>query len=113
MRIVRESGFSAGYEDLLRTYADDYKDVNHKLITEDDFRAFFKNGTYSKVTFPNEQVFDYEDLKGRLLSSSYAHLPGEENYEPMMTGLGRLFEKYNQENKISFEYETEAYIGEL
>ncbi len=112
-RIVRESGFSAGYEDLLRTYANDYKEVNHTLITEDDFRSLFKNQTYGKITFPNEQIFDFEGLRGRLLSSSYSPVPGEKNYEPLMTGLGRLFEKYSQDGRICFEYETEAYIGEL
>lgn len=112
-RKVRPEGFSAGYEALLRTYANDYKEVNHNRITDADFEAFYKNGTYGKEVFPNEQIFDYEGLKGRLLSSSYAPVPGEKNYEPMMRELGRLFDEYKSSDRITFEYETEVYFGEV
>lgn len=112
-RKVQESGFSAEYEGLLRAYANDYNEVNHKLITNTEFKLFFKNGVFSKVTFSNEQIFDFEGLKGRLLSSSYAPVPGEQNYETLIMELRKLFDKYETNGKVSFEYETEGYIGEV
>ena len=66
-RIVKESGFSAEYEILLRTYANDYKEVNHATITDVELRMFYRNGVFDKVTFSNEQQFDFDALKGRLL----------------------------------------------
>jgi len=112
-RKVQECGFSAEYEALLRTYTNDYSKVNHKLISDAEFKVFFKNGSFSKVIFNNEQIFDFEGLKGRLLSSSYAPMPGEQNYETLMVELKKLFEKYEVHGKVSFEYETEVYIGEV
>ena len=40
-------------------------------------------------------------------------MPGEPNYEPMMVELKKLFDKYEVHGKVSFEYETKAYIGEV
>jgi SAM-dependent methyltransferase len=112
-RKVQESGFAAGYEDLVKTYANDYNEVNHKLITDAEFKMFFKNGVFSKFTFNNEQQFDFEGLKGRLLSSSYAPMPGEQNYETMIMELKKLFDKYEVHGKVSFEYETQGFLGEV
>lgn len=112
-RKVHESGFSAEYEGLLRTYANDYNEVNHKLITDTEFKIFFKNGVFSKVIFCNEQRFDFDGLKGRLLSSSYAPIPGEHNYETLIMELKKLFNKYEVHGKVLFEYETEGYTGEV
>ena len=112
-RKVQESGFSAEYEDLLKAYANDYNEVNHKLITDAEFKMFFKIGNFNKVTFKNVQLFDFEGLKGRLLSSSYAPMPGEQNHETLIMELKKLFAKYEANGKVSFEYETEGYIGEV
>lgn len=112
-RKVGEAGFSVEYEDLISIYANDYSEVNHNLITDIEFGAFFKNGDYHKVVFRNEQIFDYEGLKGRLLSSSYAPMPGEKNFEPLIMELMMLFNKYAVNGSISFEYDTEGYIGEV
>ena len=74
---------------------------------------FYRNGVFDKVTFSNEQQFDFDVLKGRLLSSSYAPLLGDKNYDILMTELQKLFDKYEIEDKVSFKYETEGYIGEV
>ena len=112
-RKVEETGFSAEYEELVRTYANDYSKVNHNLITEAEFRILFKKGFFIKVFFSNEQLFDFEGLKGRLLSSSYSPMPGERNYEILMIEMKKLFDKYEVNGSVTFEYETEGYIGEV
>jgi SAM-dependent methyltransferase len=112
-RRVEETGFSAEFEELVRTYANDYNEVNHNLVTEAEFRVLFKNGAYHRAVFSNKQIFDFNGLKGRLLSSSYTPMPGEQNHDILMTKLMKLFDKYEVNGSVSFEYETEGYIGEV
>jgi hypothetical protein len=63
--------------------------------------------------FKNVQVFDYEGVKGRLLSSSYAPEDGHPNYKPMLAELERIFQTYQDEGKVVFEYVTQMYYGQL
>jgi hypothetical protein len=55
-------------------------------------------------TFPNFQDFDFAGLKGRLLSSSYAPLPGHKNFEPMTEELVRIFTRNESGGAVRFEY---------
>lgn len=60
-----------------------------------------------------EQRFDFEGLRGRLLSSSYAPLPDQPHYEPMMAELRRLFDIHEENGQIVFTYETHLYLGRV
>lgn len=62
--------FLESYEKLLLTHGTDYTEVNHKQIDELVIKSFFSPDIFQKVVFENEQRFDFEGLKGRLLSSS-------------------------------------------
>jgi hypothetical protein len=62
-------------------------------------------------TFDNKQVFDFEGLKGRLLSSSYAPLPGHPSHAPMMERLRQIFEKHQRDGLVEFLYKTHVYFG--
>ena len=44
-------------------------------------------GQYREKRFKNSQVFDFEGLQVRLLSSSYVPLPGEEKFDAMIAEL--------------------------
>jgi hypothetical protein len=94
-------------------YANDYKEVSHENIGINELNDFFKYGVFSKKSFDNSQVFDYEGLLGRLLSSSYCPLPGEVNYEPLVSNLKEIFNKYNVDGKIIFSYKTILYWGKV
>ncbi len=75
------SQFLAGYELLIKKFAKDYEKVRHLNIDSSIFRDFFKSGSYETVQFKNEQVFGFEGLKGRALSSSYMPAEGEVGHE--------------------------------
>jgi hypothetical protein len=66
-----------------------------------------------EASFPNEQLFDFEGLKGRLLSSSYAPEAGHTQHEPMLAGLRQLFERHQSDGHIVFPYQTLVYFGQL
>lgn len=105
--------FSIEYEELLKTYANDYKEVRHENIGEDDLELFFHEEKYSKKSFPNYQVFDFEGLLGRLLSSSYAPLPGEINYNKCITSLKEIYNKNNKGGLVKITYDTILYWGKI
>jgi hypothetical protein len=73
----------------------------------------FLGGTLELATCPNQQTLDFEGLKGRLLSSSYAPEPGAREYEPMMAGLRALFDRHAHEGVIAFPYRTLVYFAQL
>jgi hypothetical protein len=61
----------------------------------------------------NRQIFDFEGLKGRLLSSSYAPEAGHLNHLPMLEELRRIFEAHQIDGRVSFDYDTQVYYGRL
>ncbi|MFX1361489.1 MAG: class I SAM-dependent methyltransferase, partial [Promethearchaeota archaeon] len=69
---------------------------------------FFK---YEKEVFYNYQDFDFEGLKGRLLSASYIPLENSPEYEDMIKELAFIFDKYQHDGTIKLEYDTEVYYG--
>lgn len=111
-RITQGTPFLEGYERLLHTYCTDYDKVGHKFIDENTLITFFK-GELHLARFTNRQIFNFEELTGRLLSSSYAPTPEQPQYEPMMAELKRLFEQTQHEGHVLFDYETEVYWGEV
>jgi len=112
-RLTHGTPFREEYNQLLHTYGTDYKKVNHKNISQTMLLSFFKEGSMHEMRFRMSQKFDFEGLKGRLLSSSYSPAPGHANYDPMMSELRNLFDKNNQEGIVAFDYETEIFWGEV
>ncbi|QAY67179.1 class I SAM-dependent methyltransferase [Paenibacillus protaetiae] len=112
-RLTGGTPFLEGYEQLLRQYGTDYEKLSHKNIDEAALEPFFKPGTFTKARFTNSQKFDLPGLEGRLLSSSYAPMPGHPNHEPMLAALKTLFDETGTDGTVSFDYETEIYWGEV
>jgi len=58
-------------------------------------------------------MFDYEGLEGRLLSSSYAPEAGQPGHDAMLDELRVLFDRYQEDGTIAFEYDTSVYYGRI
>ena len=112
-RLEHGNAFREEYDLLLRTFGSDYEKVTHKNISQETLTSFFKNDSMQLERFAITQVFDFEGLKGRLMSSSYIPVPEHPNYEPMMTELQHIFERHEQDGHVFFDYETEVYWGEV
>lgn len=112
-RRLEVSEFSAAYEALLQRYATDYRHVNHQNLDEAAFTRFFGSGGYKIQAFENVQYFDLAGFTGRLLSSSYAPLAGHPAHAPMLAELPVIFERYQRNGQVSFEYQTQVYYGQL
>jgi SAM-dependent methyltransferase len=104
--------FGNDYENLLKTYGTDYTQVTHKRIDERALREFFDAG-FLYETFENSQSFDFEGLKGRLLSSSYSPEAGHPNYDRMLSELKKIFDKQELNGRVVFQYDTNLYYGHL
>jgi len=104
--------FLRAYEQLLITYGTDYQRVRHENTT-DNIGSFFTPSPFKERVFEMQQNFDYAELEGRLLSSSYSPLEGNPNYTPMLTELRGIFEAHKIDGRISMEYRTRMYYGRL
>jgi SAM-dependent methyltransferase len=107
------SPFAKAYELLLRTYGTDYEEVDHKHADAKVIGPFFGANGCKQAGFPNKQVFDWEGLQGRLLSSSYAPESGHPKHAPMLEALSMLFAGHQTDGKVTFEYDTLVYYGQL
>ena len=107
-----ETAFEKEYETLILQYGSDYKTINHKNISAERIGAFFHPAAVVLATFPNEQLFDYEGLKGRLLSSSYIPKDGP-GFRRMIEDLDRLFTKHRSAGRVRVGYDTTVYSGIL
>lgn len=127
-RILRPQGFVAlfwnsrrtdttpflkAYEALLNEFATDYRQVNHTTIDAAVLSTFFEGRPFKFRSFPNFQEFDYNGLRGRLLSSSYAPAAGHPRHEPMLLELQRLFSEHESGGRVRFDYDTELHFGRL
>jgi hypothetical protein len=105
--------FLRGYEQLLRTYGTDYEEVVHTNVDAATLAAFFGPGGYKRFSLPNVQRFDLDGVLGRTRSSSFVPTEGHPNYQPLYAGLRDLFEATAVDGAVSFEYETELYVGRM
>ena len=106
-------GFLAEYEDLLLRLSTDYGRVDHRQIGSEAIGQFFGHESWRVASFPNHQDFDWDGIRGRLLSSSYAPLPGSPKYQPMMEELAAIFARDNVDGRVRVLYETKMYVGQL
>jgi len=111
-RQINTTPFLREYEQLLLKYGKDYKEVRHEQINSEVLTAFFLV-PFEHVTFPNEQIFDFEGLKGRLLSSSYMPCETDVVFEPMIKELESLFAKHAESGRIKVFYDTNIYYCQL
>jgi ubiquinone/menaquinone biosynthesis C-methylase UbiE len=110
-RIKDRIPFLIDYEGLVRKYAKGYEKESSD-VQANELAGFFK-GPYNTRVFSYTQQFNLEQLTGRLLSSSYAPLPDDDSYRPMLEELRSIFDKYNENGVVAFEYETVLYWGNV
>jgi ubiquinone/menaquinone biosynthesis C-methylase UbiE len=112
-RRTEGTAFLEAYERLLLTYGTDYKEVSHKYAEDSLIVPFFGEDEVRLRKFDNAQTFDFDGLRGRMMSASYVPEPGHENFEPMMRELAALFEQHAREGRVRVEYDTMVYYGRL
>ena len=104
--------FLGEYEAFLVKYAYDYGSVRHENIAAKQLSDFFQK-EYCSATFQNIQIFDFEGLKGRMLSASY--MPNERDaiFEEVIDELQILFAKHAENGRIKVFYDTNVYFSSV
>ena len=103
----------AAYEKLLLDHGVDYRTVDHTRITEDEMSEFFRPDGCERIRFENRQRLDFEGLRGRLESSSYAPAAGTPGYPEMIEALHSTFDAHQRHGAVSIDYDTVVYLGRL
>lgn len=105
------SDFERKYDDLITRHAIDYVQIDHRNMDREHIERFFAPNQCRLKTFPNFQDFDFEGLKGRLMSSSYIPKEGAPGYEAMIHELRTLFDRYQSRGMIRITYDTKVYAA--
>jgi len=112
-REPHQTGFMGEYDAFLYKYSTDYKDIDHRNINETKIATFFSPGIFDEEKFDNQQVFDFEGLKGRYDSASYAIPASDFIYKEAIEALVGLFEKYEEDGKVVMKYVTKVFCGDF
>ena len=109
---VESSPLMAAYQGLVVRYGAAYSEVQQEAEGF-DVESFCAPGSCKCARFEFQQSFDYEGLKGRFLSASYAPESNHPDYEPMLKDLRKVFEANERDGTVVFVYETVLYYGQL
>lgn len=102
--------FLEAYERLIQSYkTEEYKPFDR----QDKVRSFFAPEPFETWTFRHSQTFDFDGLKGRLLSSSYIPESGHPDHGTMMEELRSIFREHEEDGRVAIAYDTLVYYGRL
>jgi hypothetical protein len=107
------TAFLEGYEALLQRYGTDYANVAERHADDARMHAWFGTGLRGSARFDYRQRLDFDGLRGRLMSSSYAPRAGHPGHEPMLQALRELFDATAVEGVVDMEYDTRVFAGEV
>lgn len=104
------SPFLADYERLLLTYAKQHRIMKQR---KKRLQLLLKAASFEEQTIEDKRLVDFEGLLGQTLSYSVTPVKGHSEYGPMMDALRTLFEQYQRNGKVQFEYRTEVQYASL
>lgn len=107
------SRFLDAYEKLLSEFGTDYRQVNHRRLTDEKLAEFFHPSKMRIIALPNEQKLDEDGLLSRLMSSSYVPQAGESKHQPMIERAREIFRTTNTNGFVSMIYELKMYLGKI
>src|SRR5882672_5177094 len=111
-RRLDSTAFLRAYEDLLLRHGTDYEKVRYENVAR-EIAQFFAPSAFQLKNLENFQHFDFESLKGRVLSSSYVPDRNHPSFEAMLGELEDIFNSHHSNGIVTFEYDTKVYYGHL
>jgi SAM-dependent methyltransferase len=87
--------------------------LDPELISQELIAPFFGSDGFALETFENPQIYDFEGMKGRVLSAGSAPQVDHPRYAEMLEALTALFWTHQVDGTITIEQETCVYYGQL
>ena len=112
-RVDETSAFMEAYNEFLINWSTDYETINLRKIDHNVLSNFYTPNTFKQKDFYHFQSFNFEGLKGRYLSSSYAFDTNHPKHTAAINVLKSIFEKFQEDENIKMWYRTEVYYGSL
>jgi ubiquinone/menaquinone biosynthesis C-methylase UbiE len=113
-RKPKNSAFNHEYQGLLATLGQSFEGVRDRVEADKtSLEDFFLTGSYREAHFDNPHILDWEELRGRFLSSSYVPTEEDPRYGTLLARLEEIFRKHEQDGRVEFEQQTGVYFGRL
>jgi SAM-dependent methyltransferase len=112
-RVTSGDAFLVGYERLLLDCGADYRQVDHRRISEDQLRSFFAPHALHYREFANLQKLDREALFARVRSCSYMPGPDHPRHAIMLGRIDDLFSAFAQNGSVVLAYKTRVWYGPM
>jgi ubiquinone/menaquinone biosynthesis C-methylase UbiE len=109
-----QSQFGKEIDELYHLLCPDYKGLaGGPELTPDAYQDFFKNRCCDYRVFDNNLESSLENYLGGSLSASYAPLESDANYPKFVSGITKLFHKYEINGKLHVNNQTHSYTGSV
>jgi SAM-dependent methyltransferase len=109
-----ESPFMREVESVIDMFAREMdKDGVIREAGRSRIAGFFAPFPYRLDEFPNQQRFDLTGLLGRIVSCSYVPPEGAPGYDEMARQLSWVFDRWQEDGQVTFEYRTKVYWGRI
>lgn len=104
--------FFIEFDRILREYGEGYENKPIK-INIDEINAFFLNGEFTTFKCSNPRLMDFQQLLGTISSCSYIKESDEHVKMSLESSVRLLFNKYQDNGKVLFVYESVLYYGKI
>src|SRR6185437_1727062 len=115
-RQLNADGFDDAYDELVRRFAVEKHVDHHTTITglaDEVLGPFFGKGHSRVKTIENFQELNLDDVKARIMSSSYMPLPEHPRFGEMMEEAERSFVMHARGGQVHLNYDTRLYYGRM
>ncbi len=112
-RLAEGSAFAGGYEDLLRTFSDEYLEVRHRHERPERIDEFFGGPHWRSIAVTHSDDLDLARLADRVNSASYMPAADHPRHAPMMAALRELFAATAQQGVVTMAFETRILFGTI
>ena len=106
------SPFMQAYEAAMQLLKE-YDEINRGQRDRSAVARLFGEKPFTTLEFSHQQTFDWEGLRGRVLSSSYVPKPGAPGHDELMSELRRAYNTQQRDGVVQFDYVTRLHVGPL
>ena len=106
------SPFMHAYEAAMQLLKE-YDEVNRWQRDRSSVARLFDARPFETLEYTHQQTFDWEGLRGRVLSSSYVPKPGAPGHDQLMSAIRHAFDAHQRDGKVQFDYVTRLHVGRL